>query len=118
MSFGEDLGFDQEPRKMFISFLILNLNQIFQKISARNHTLAIRPLRILIASLDRGSKKKLEQQHKQLKSFEANINLCSREKLEQIYEDTLNYLHDTYLVEARHARPKIAKIGKLGDKQP
>ena len=100
MSFGEDFGFDQEPRKMFVSFLIWNINQVEQRLYLFPNTVkAIYALEGLISSLDAKSQKTLEPQLKQLESFHTNFNLCSRTKLKQIYQEVLRYLHRTYLSE-------------------
>jgi len=103
----EDMDLTQEPRKVFVNFLILNINQVEQMLYfSRSFISAVRPLRGLIGSLNTQSQEKLEPQLKQLQSFEANINLCSRETLEQIYREVLRFLHATYLKEIQFARPK------------
>lgn len=110
----EDFDFAQESKKVFVNFLILNCNLIEQKIYfGGSATSAIRPLKGLIDSLDAQSKKKLKQQYEDLQSFEANVYLCSRERMEQIYSQVLSYLHSTYLKEMRFARPKYPSK-KLG----
>jgi len=107
MSWGEKpADFVGEPRKVFINYLIWQLKQIEWLIYyQRRYISAIRPLRALVASLSKESKKSLEGQYKQLQSFEANINLCSRETLEQIFYSVNSFLQDTYLKETRFAKP-------------
>ena len=87
------------PEKTFRDFLVRNIFQI-EKLLFQEDELCfrevVRPLRGLIASLDAESKKKLEKQIKQLKSFETNS--CSREAVEQIFWEITSYLHGTYLV--------------------
>ena len=117
MSF-EGMDLTQEPRKVFVNFLILNINQVEQKIFfSRNHIQAIRPLQGLISSLDSKSQENLKEQLEQLNSFEMNVNLCTRDVITKIYREVLKYLHATYLKEVQFARPREPRRGKLGDKK-
>jgi len=116
MSWGDSpADFVGEPRKVFINYLIWQLKQIEWRIYyERRSSLAIRPMRGLIASLSKESKKSLEGEYKQLQSFEANVNLASREVVEQIFWSVNNFLQDTYLKETRFAKPIRPSKDKMG----
>jgi len=103
----ENPGIFQEPKKVFVNFLILKINEIEERIFLLSRPLsAIEPLQGLINSLSAESMKELHQQYEDLESFEANVKLCSSAKIKQIYRDVLAFLHATYLKEMQFARPK------------
>ena len=113
----EDFDLTQEPRKVFVNFLIFNMKLIEQKIFFDGEaTSAIRPLRGLIKSLDSKSQKRLKPQLDRLLRYERDIRLCSREEIEHTYGEVSTYLHATYLKEAFYARPRHPKRGKLGER--
>ena len=107
-----DECFTKTPREMWNSFLVGNMLKIEEIIFFERHwRQAIWPLRGLIASLDRNSKKKLDKQYQQLRSFETD-NLGSKEEIEQIYHEVLTYLEDTYFQETVFARSTIKEEGE------
>jgi len=106
--------FNQEPRKVFINFLIWNIKEIETHLfygGKMSH--AIRLLQGLISSLDQKSQKALETQFGKLIGYESNLlTLSDRTELVTNYRDVLAYLHETYLKEVQFARPKY-KPSKL-----
>jgi len=110
----QPVDFNQEPRKVFINFLIWNIKEIETQLFYGGRTShAIRLLQGLISSLDQKSQKALETQFDKLLGYESNIlTLSSRTELVTIYKATLAFLHETYLKEVQFARPKY-KPSKL-----
>ena len=107
-----DECFTKTPREMWNSFLVGNMLKIEEIIFfERRWRQAIWPLRGLIASLDRNSKKKLDKQYQQLRSFETD-NLGSKEEIEQIYQEILSYLQNTYFQGTVFAKPTVREEGE------
>ncbi len=102
----QPFDFDQEPRKVFINFLIYNMKQIeFQIFFTRKLSPAVKSLRGLIGSLDAKSQKTLKRLYESLVRFDATGNF-QRSDVEHIYNEVCAYLHKTYLKEMWLARPK------------
>lgn len=98
MTFSQDLV--QDPKKIYQAFLLRLIIHIESVLYIEHNTLpAITPLRGLIASLDDQSKKTLEKEDRELASFEENVNLATRPKIEAIYRKVIGYLLKTYLSE-------------------
>ena len=114
----EDFDLNQEPRKVFVNFLIYNIKEIeWQLFFGGRTSLAIRGLRGLISSLDGKSKAKLKQHYDKLIGYESNLlTLNSKTELETIFQEVLTYLHENYLKEAFFAKPRFATRGKLGER--
>ena len=114
----EDFDLNQEPRKVFVNFLIYNIKEIEGQLFFGGRTsLAIRGLRGLISSLDGKSKKTLKKHYDKLIGYETNIlTLNSKTELETIFQEVLTYLHENYLKEAFFAKPRFATRGKLGER--
>lgn len=98
MTFSQDLV--QDPKKIYQLFLLRLITHIESTLYIEHNALsAITPLRGLIASLDDQSKKTLEKEDQELASFEKDVNLVTRPKVEAIYGKVVGYLLKTYLSE-------------------
>ena len=112
----EDFDLNQEPRKVFVNFLIYNIKEIEGQLFFGGRTsLAIRGLRGLISSLDEKSQKALEKHYNKLMGYESNILMLeSKTDLEKIYREVSAFLHNSYLKEAgvRALNPKPMHISR------
>lgn len=104
----QPLDFNQEPRKVFVNWLIWTGKVVEEQLYMGGKTsLAVRGMRALINKLDEKSKEKLKPQLDRLLEIESNVlSLNSRIDLEQIFSEILSYLHNTYLKESYYAKPK------------
>jgi len=116
MSSDDDFALNQEPKKMFCSFLIYNIKEIeWQLFFGGRTSLAIRGLRGLISSLDGKSKTKLKEHYDKLIGYESNLlTLNSKTELETIFQEVLTYLHENYLKEAIYAKPLRPSKSRMG----
>ena len=112
----EDFDLNQEPRKVFVNFLIYNIKEIeWQLFFGGRTSLAIRGLRGLISSLDGKSKQTLKKHYDKLIGYETNIlTLNSKTELETIFQEVLTYLHENYLKEAIYAKPLRPSKSRMG----
>ncbi len=103
----QPFDFDQEPRKVFVNFLIYNMKQIeFQIYFTRKLSPSVKMLRGLIGSLDFKSQDALKNQKEALQRFDATGNF-QRGDVEKIYDEVCGYLHETFLKEFNYATPKF-----------
>jgi hypothetical protein len=115
----ETLTFDQDPRKVFINFLIYQLNYTVSGIysyTARLQRRSIRPLMGLIASLDERSKQALKDKYEELVRFDRTGN-WTLGGLQEIYDNVLSYLHRTYLSEISYVKPLNPKPQHISEVQ-
>ncbi len=71
----DEINWDQEPRKVFVNFLIYNMKQIeFQIYFTRKLSPAVKMLRGLLGSLDFDSQATLKEQMEALQRFDATGN--------------------------------------------
>ena len=107
MSLDND-GFDltQEPKKVFVNFLIFNMKMIETQIYfSGTVSAAVRSLRGLIGSLSEKSQKTLKPQLQKLTEFSNNGRFTSSD-IETIYQVVCAYLHKTYLKDVGIAQPR------------
>lgn len=97
------IDFSQDPRKVFVNFLIWNIKGIEIELyyPGGRSWVAVKKIVGLIDCLDGGSKEKLKEQYDKLTSMKS----VGRGNLEQIYRDIMTYLHQTYLQEFIRVRP-------------
>lgn len=103
----QDFRLDQDPRKIFIAFLINQLNYITALLfsySPINQRKAIRPMIGLICGLDEKSKKSLETELNDLKTQDSQGEGDPKKEFD-IYISLTNYLHRTYLKEVSWVKP-------------
>lgn len=99
MSFEEGFDLTQEPKNVFVSFLIYNMKQIeFQIFFSSHSSSAIRSLRGLIGSLSKEAQKKLKKEYDKLREWD-QTGRCTRLDLENVYNTVCAFLHTTYLAE-------------------
>ena len=101
-------GFDltQEPKKVFVNFILFNMKIIETQIYfSGTVSAAVTSLRGLIGSLNQQSQKKLKPELEKLKEYASNGRF-TRLDIETIYQDVSAYLHKTYLKEVGIAHPR------------
>ena len=111
----EPVDFNQEPRKVFVNYLIWTSKIVEESLFMGGKTsMAVRAMRGLINKLDEKSKEKLKPQLDRLLEIEQNVlTLNSKTELEEIFSTILSYLHNTYLKESYFARPKYPSKTEL-----
>ena len=109
----QPLDFNQEPRKVFVNYLIWTAKIIETKLFMTGEACSvIRLLKGLITKLDRKSQQTLKPQLAKLVDFEDDVYSLTLEDLDRIFSEVMAFLHETYLKESYYATPKY-KATKL-----
>jgi hypothetical protein len=101
-----------EPRNTYINSLILVARQIEYNIFFANLSMTkiLPQLRGIIYMLDANSKEKLKDILATITRYEQNLRLVrDKNQIWNLYSEIMDYLHTTYLLECRYAKPKFGK---------
>lgn len=105
-----------EPKKVFINIILIpQIRTVVEAIYHSSPLHAIRPLRGLISCLDKNAQKQLAPQAEKLNEFERNPKAASRAAIEQLFQEVMVFLHETYL-RGFHVRLDKEDFDKLEDK--
>lgn len=114
----EEIDFTQDPRKVFLVFLIRELSAasfyLFH-ITPAQEMKALDIMDGIISSLDKKSQDTLKALHEKIRNgaYTNSTPLTSKE-IRAAYQELSIYLHETFLKEAIRAHPLYRKKGHLG----
>ena len=104
----------QEPKKVFVNMILIpNIRRCEEALYVTNPFLSVRLMRGTIACLDEKAKEELENESRQLETWELDVRGVTRLELEHLFSRLLNYLHENYLREfgIRAINPNPKHIG-------
>ena len=100
--------FGQEPRQVFVNRLIYITTQLEQDIYvSRASIIKVLPsIKGVISLLTKKDKKALEEVLKKINTYRTSKS-PTRQEIEAVFSDLMNYLHDTHLKEISWIKPKF-----------